>query len=187
MRADDNSVFEDSFMSTARASDGSFNPTLILLGTKLGSANKVTRSYWEAIKAALRLPQSVGIAGYRLRSHCTARVSANLCTQWPTILLALLHRHPSRPPLLPRSTHHTSPPTCFSLRGRHRYLSHTSSASDITRRHGPLHALGLPHPGRSRVASLESHYASYSAYTHRKRVQGRDLALRRLSRHRELF
>jgi cysteine protease ATG4 len=49
-------------MSTSRASDGSFTPTLILLGTMLGTAG-VTPSYMEAIKATLRLPQCVGIAG----------------------------------------------------------------------------------------------------------------------------
>jgi hypothetical protein len=147
--SDNSSLYEDSFMSTARASDGTFKPTLILLGTRLG-LDKVTDSYREAIKAALRLPQSVGIAGYLLLLLCgTALVSIDLFSQWPTILLALLHRHPSRPPLLPRSTYHTSPPTCFSLRGRYCHLPHTSSASDIVRRNGSMHALRLPHPRRS--------------------------------------
>jgi len=63
IRPDDSSVYEDSLMSIARASDGSFEPTLILLGTRLGTRG-VTPSYREAIKSALRLPQSVGIAGY---------------------------------------------------------------------------------------------------------------------------
>ncbi|KAI4719206.1 hypothetical protein E4T48_04495 [Aureobasidium sp. EXF-10727] len=63
IRPDDSSVYEDSLMSTARAPDGTFQPTLILLGTMLGIRG-VTPSYREAIKAALRLPQSVGIAGY---------------------------------------------------------------------------------------------------------------------------
>ena len=62
IRPDDSSVYEDSLMSIARASDGSFKPTLILLGTRLGTRG-VTPSYREAIKSALRLPQSVGIAG----------------------------------------------------------------------------------------------------------------------------
>lgn len=63
IRPDDSSVYEDSLMSIARAPNGSFQPTLILLGTMLGIRG-VTPSYREAIKAALRLPQSVGIAGY---------------------------------------------------------------------------------------------------------------------------
>lgn len=147
IRPDDSSVYEDSLMSIARASDGSFKPTLILLGTRLGTRG-VTPSYREAIKSALRLPQSVGIAGYHLLVHSIALTPTYLCSQWPTILLTLLRRHPGRSPLLPRSTHHTSPLTCFPLRGRHCHLSHTSSSFDNTRRHGSLHAARLPHPRR---------------------------------------
>lgn len=62
VRPDDSDVYEDSFMQTARSQDGSFHPTLILLGTRLG-IDRVTPAYWEALKSALCLPQSVGIAG----------------------------------------------------------------------------------------------------------------------------
>lgn len=57
-------VYEDSFFKLAKASDGTFNPTLILVGIRLG-IDRVTPAYWEALKASLQLPQSVGIAGGR--------------------------------------------------------------------------------------------------------------------------
>ena len=57
-------VYEDSFFKLAKAVDGVFNPTLILVGIRLG-IDRVTPAYWEALKASLRLPQSVGIAGGR--------------------------------------------------------------------------------------------------------------------------
>lgn len=55
-------VYEDSFLKLARADDGTFTPTLILVGIRLG-IDRVTPAYWEALKASLELPQSVGIAG----------------------------------------------------------------------------------------------------------------------------
>lgn len=55
-------VYADTFIKLARAQDGTFTPTLILLGIRLG-IDRVTPVYWEALKAALRLPQSIGIAG----------------------------------------------------------------------------------------------------------------------------
>ena len=57
-------VYEDSFFKLAKASDGTFNPTLILVGIRLG-IDRVTPAYWEALKASLQLSQSVGIAGGR--------------------------------------------------------------------------------------------------------------------------
>lgn len=56
-------VYEDRFLSLATAEDGQFTPTLILVGIRLG-IDRVTPVYWEALKASLQLPQSVGIAGY---------------------------------------------------------------------------------------------------------------------------
>lgn len=50
-------------MSVARPDGGSFHPTLILVGTRLG-IDKITQVYWEALIATLQLPQSMGIAGY---------------------------------------------------------------------------------------------------------------------------
>ena len=55
-------VYEDTFMKLAKSQEGTFTPTLILLGIRLG-IDRVTPVYWEAIKVALRLRQSIGIAG----------------------------------------------------------------------------------------------------------------------------
>ena len=56
-------VFEQVMFQIARAEASTFQPTLLLVGTRLG-IDRVTPAYWEALKAALQLPQSVGIAGY---------------------------------------------------------------------------------------------------------------------------
>lgn len=55
-------VYQDRFMDVAKPQGGLFRPTLILVGTRLG-IDKITDVYWEALVAALQLPQSVGIAG----------------------------------------------------------------------------------------------------------------------------
>ena len=57
-------VYEDSFFRIAQGGDGDFIPTLILVGIRLG-IDRVTPVYWDALKALLQLPQSVGIAGGR--------------------------------------------------------------------------------------------------------------------------
>ena len=57
-------VYEDSLLGLASSSDGGFIPTLILVGIRLG-IDRVTPAYWDALKASLQLPQSVGIAGGR--------------------------------------------------------------------------------------------------------------------------
>ncbi|KAI4202578.1 MAG: hypothetical protein LQ350_002521 [Teloschistes chrysophthalmus] len=57
-------VYEDKFLSLATAEGKDFNPTLILVGIRLG-IDRVTPVYWEALKASLQLPQSIGIAGGR--------------------------------------------------------------------------------------------------------------------------
>ncbi|KAI4142961.1 MAG: hypothetical protein L6R39_004763 [Caloplaca ligustica] len=57
-------IYEDRFFSIATAEDGQFTPTLILVGIRLG-IDRITPVYWEALKASLQLPQSVGIAGGR--------------------------------------------------------------------------------------------------------------------------
>ena len=55
-------VFEDELFSLAKHDAGRFEPTLLLVGTRLG-IDRVTPAYWEALKACLRVPQAVGIAG----------------------------------------------------------------------------------------------------------------------------
>ncbi|PWY66163.1 autophagy cysteine endopeptidase Atg4 [Aspergillus eucalypticola CBS 122712] len=61
---DTSEVYQDRFMNVARNSTGVFQPTLILLGTRLG-IDHITPVYWDGLKATLQFPQSVGIAGGR--------------------------------------------------------------------------------------------------------------------------
>lgn len=49
-------------MKVAKPDGQDFHPTLILIGTRLG-IDKITPIYWDALIAALQMPQSVGIAG----------------------------------------------------------------------------------------------------------------------------
>lgn len=60
---DGSDVYEDTFMGIAKPDGSTFKPTLVLVGTRLG-LDKVTPVYWEALKASLQMPQSIGIAGY---------------------------------------------------------------------------------------------------------------------------
>lgn len=55
-------VYEDSFMKIAKADGKHFQPTLILVGTRLG-IDKINPVYWEALVASLQMTQSIGIAG----------------------------------------------------------------------------------------------------------------------------
>lgn len=50
-------------MAVAKPDGETFHPTLILVGTRLG-IDKINQVYWEALTAALQMPQSVGIAGF---------------------------------------------------------------------------------------------------------------------------
>lgn len=63
MNGDGADVYEDIYRRIAMAQDGTFSATLILVGIRLG-IDRVTPAYWDSLKAALRLPQSMGIAGY---------------------------------------------------------------------------------------------------------------------------
>lgn len=60
---DGSDVYEDAFTKVAKNPDGAFTPTLVLVGIRLG-IDRVTPVYWEALKASLMMPQSIGIAGY---------------------------------------------------------------------------------------------------------------------------
>lgn len=55
-------VYEDKLKQVAVEDDGTWQPTLILVGTRLG-IDKITPVYWEALKASLQIKQSIGIAG----------------------------------------------------------------------------------------------------------------------------
>jgi cysteine protease ATG4 len=57
-------IDEDAFIRTAKADGHTFKPTLILVGTRLGT-DKITTVYWEGLLATLQMTQSVGIAGGR--------------------------------------------------------------------------------------------------------------------------
>jgi cysteine protease ATG4 len=59
---DTSDVYEDKFAHVAHDESGRIQPTLILIGTRLGIDN-VTPVYWDGLRAALTYPQSVGIAG----------------------------------------------------------------------------------------------------------------------------
>ena len=67
MNGDGSDVYEDAFRKIAVSSNGTFHPTLVLLGVRLG-IDRVTPVYWEALKATLQMKQSVGIAGYPLHT-----------------------------------------------------------------------------------------------------------------------
>jgi cysteine protease ATG4 len=66
VRPDDSDVYADSVISTATAfsADDTFEPTLILLGVRLG-IDRITPVYHAALRSILETPQSVGIAGGR--------------------------------------------------------------------------------------------------------------------------
>ncbi|KAJ5124635.1 uncharacterized protein N7515_008460 [Penicillium bovifimosum] len=66
---DTSDVYEEKFAHVAHDKAGKIQPTLILIGTRLG-IDHVTPVYWDGLRAALTYPQSVGIAGGRpLASH----------------------------------------------------------------------------------------------------------------------
>ncbi|KAK4216402.1 putative cysteine protease [Rhypophila decipiens] len=57
-------VYEDSFMAVANPDGRGFQPTLILVCTRLG-IDKINSVYHEALISTLQMPQSIGIAGGR--------------------------------------------------------------------------------------------------------------------------
>ncbi|KAJ5219781.1 Peptidase C54 [Penicillium chermesinum] len=61
---DTSDVYEDQFRRIACSKKGQVQPTLILLGLRLG-IDKITAVYWDGLRTALQYPQSVGIAGGR--------------------------------------------------------------------------------------------------------------------------
>lgn len=92
-------VYEDEFMQIAKPPGEDFHPTLVLVGTRLG-IDKITPVYWEALIAALQMPQSVGIAGQVLSIyHPHLQRTDN--TQWSSIIIPLLYRRARIFPFLP--------------------------------------------------------------------------------------
>lgn len=92
-------------MNTAKIGNR-FQPTLVLVGTRLG-IDKITPVYWEALISALQMPQSVGIAGYEFTIIACSRlifIVTNHLSQRSPIIISLLHRCSRLIPLLPRST-----------------------------------------------------------------------------------
>lgn len=85
MTDDTADVHEDKFMDAAHDERGSFRPTLILIGTRLG-IDRITPVYWDALKTTLQLPQSVGIAGYVINEQvedCRSRGN-QICSGRPS-------------------------------------------------------------------------------------------------------
>jgi hypothetical protein len=59
---DTSDVYEEQFIRLASDQSGQIQPTLILMGVRLG-IDHVTSVYWDGLQEALQYPQSVGIAG----------------------------------------------------------------------------------------------------------------------------
>lgn len=57
-------IYADSLLHVAKRGGDTFLPTLLLVGTRLG-IDRVTPVYRDALAAALKMPQAVGIAGGR--------------------------------------------------------------------------------------------------------------------------
>lgn len=55
-------VYEDSFLATAKPDGETFNPTLLLVCTRLG-IDQINQVYEQALISTLQMEQSVGIAG----------------------------------------------------------------------------------------------------------------------------
>lgn len=59
---DTSDVYEEQFIRLASNQSGQIQPTLILMGVRLG-IDHVTSVYWDGLQEVLQYPQSVGIAG----------------------------------------------------------------------------------------------------------------------------
>lgn len=57
-------MYEDSLFAIAKSTTGTFQPTLVLLGTRLG-IDRINPIYHASLSAAFASPRSVGIAGGR--------------------------------------------------------------------------------------------------------------------------
>ncbi|KAK0334766.1 Cysteine protease atg4 [Friedmanniomyces endolithicus] len=97
-RPDDSDVYAESVLATAtqKHPDDVFEPTLIVLGVRLG-IDRITPVYHAALKAALAMPQSVGIAGGRPSS-------SHYFTGYQGEQFFYLDPHTTRPALLPSTS-----------------------------------------------------------------------------------
>ncbi|OAL71712.1 hypothetical protein A7D00_3741 [Trichophyton violaceum] len=93
--SDGSDIYEKQFKEVACDESGGIQPTLILLGVRLG-IDRVTPVYWDSLKALLRFPQSVGIAGGRPSSS-----HYFIATQGDSFFY--LDPHQTRPCLTPRA------------------------------------------------------------------------------------
>ena len=115
-RPDDGDVYTDALLATASpkspADAAAFQPTLIVLGIRLG-IDRITPVYHSALKAALEMPQSVGIAGGRPSS-------SHYFIGHQSEHFFYLDPHSTRPALLPGKTWLTAEDvqTCHTRRLR---------------------------------------------------------------------
>ncbi|KAF3479973.1 cysteine protease atg4 [Arthroderma uncinatum] len=93
--SDGSDIYERQFREIACGDSDKIQPTLILLGVRLG-IDRVTPVYWESLKEVIRYPQSVGIAGGRPSSS-----HYFIATQGDTFFY--LDPHQTRPSLQPRT------------------------------------------------------------------------------------
>jgi hypothetical protein len=84
--SDNSDVYEDKFKKIACGESDCVQPTLILLGVRLG-IDRVTPVYWKSLTDLLKYPQSVGIAGY-VPMLQLAKESL-LCIEWLIIIYIL--------------------------------------------------------------------------------------------------
>ncbi|KAK9448495.1 putative cysteine protease atg4 [Limtongia smithiae] len=114
-------IYEDSLLDTAYGKEDPnidteshekvFTPTLILVATKLGR-DKIAKAYYEALRFALSIPQTVGIAGGQPRKSC-------YIYGFQSSTFFYLDPHENRPALryLPDDSHATGAQTEYSANG----------------------------------------------------------------------
>jgi hypothetical protein len=111
---------EEAFLQVARPSSDTFVPTLVLVGTRLGT-DKINPAYWDGVLASLQMPQSVGIAGL-VQLPCSSYLNylvADIRLQWPPVIVSLLCRNARQLSLLSRPSFH---PSCLTISRRRRHL-----------------------------------------------------------------
>jgi cysteine protease ATG4 len=72
--SDNTYVYEDKFKAVAYNQSDRMRPTLILLGTRLG-IDRITPVYRKGLEDLLKLPQSLGIAGFVFHLQTTRSIN----------------------------------------------------------------------------------------------------------------